>query len=79
MCKFPCCRNPSLGLTTNARAYKVMGQEGSPGVTSHAPGSAKKCEGMSFTLPNEFPFWELESQWTPEFSKDDYKGQNPLD
>jgi hypothetical protein len=35
------CRNPSLGLATKARGYKVAGQEGDPGVTSHAPGSAK--------------------------------------
>ncbi len=37
-------RNPSLGLATKARDYKVAGQKGSPGVTSHAPKSAKKCE-----------------------------------
>ncbi len=24
-------------------------------------------------------FWELESQWTFEFSENDYRGQNPLD
>jgi hypothetical protein len=41
------CRNPSLGLATKARACKVAGQEGSPGVTSHIPGSAKECEGMN--------------------------------
>ncbi len=38
------CRNPSLGLATKARDYKVAGQKGSPRVTSHAPGRAKKCE-----------------------------------
>jgi hypothetical protein len=31
------------------------------------------------TLQSEFPFWELESQWIPEFSKSNCKGQNPLD
>ncbi len=31
------------------------------------------------TLPSELPFWELESQWTPESSKGDCKGQNSLD
>jgi hypothetical protein len=30
-----------------ARAYEVTGQEGSPKVTSHAPDSAKNCEGMN--------------------------------
>ncbi len=35
------CRNPSLGLATKARGCKGAGQEGHPGVTSHAPRSAK--------------------------------------
>ncbi len=41
------CRNPNLGLTTKVRAYKVVGQKGSPGVTPHAPESVGKCEGMN--------------------------------
>jgi len=41
------CRNPSFGLTTKTRACKVTGQEGSPGVTPHAPKSVGKCEGMN--------------------------------
>ncbi len=45
------CRNPSLGLTTKAKACKVMGQEGSPGVTPHALGSVGKCEGMNLHTP----------------------------
>jgi len=40
------CSNLSLGLTTKARAYKVVGQEGSPGSRPHALGSARKCEGI---------------------------------
>ncbi len=35
------CCIPSLGLETKARACKVASQEGSLGVTSHAPNSAK--------------------------------------
>ncbi len=31
------------------------------------------------TLTNELPLWELESWWTPKFSKNNCKGQNPLD
>ncbi len=45
------CRNLSLGFATKARACKVAGQEGSPGVTSHALGSAKECEGMNPHTP----------------------------
>jgi hypothetical protein len=41
------CRNPRLRLTTKTRACKNVGQEGSPRVTFHAPGSAKGCEGMN--------------------------------
>jgi hypothetical protein len=50
-----CCCNPNLGFTTKARVCKVMGQEGSPGVTSPAPGSAKKCEKLNLHTP----------KWTP--------------
>jgi hypothetical protein len=47
----PCRHNLSLGLATKARACKVAGQEGSPGVTSHAPGSVGECEGMNPHIP----------------------------
>ncbi len=33
----------------------------------------------TLTLPSELSFWELESQWTLEFSKGNCKGQNSLD
>jgi hypothetical protein len=46
-----CCHNPNLGLVTKAKACKVASQEGSPGVTSHAPGSAKECEGVNLHTP----------------------------
>jgi hypothetical protein len=49
------CRNPSLGLVTKARACKGAGQEGSPGVTFHAPRSVGECEGMNPHTP----------KWTP--------------
>jgi hypothetical protein len=49
-------RNPNLGLMIKARTYKVAGQEGSSRGTSHAPRSAKECEGMNLTLPIELPF-----------------------
>jgi len=54
MCKLftgvDCC-NPSLGFTTETRAYENVGQEGSPGITFHVPGSARKCEGMNLHTP----------------------------
>ncbi len=41
---------------------------------------ARECGRVwewTLTLPNELPFWELESQWTLETSENDCKGQNP--
>ncbi len=45
------CCNPSFGFTIKVRACKSVGQEGSPGVTFHAPGSAKECEGLNLHTP----------------------------
>ncbi len=45
------CHNPSLGLATKARGCKVAGQEGRPGVMSHAPESARECEGIDPHTP----------------------------
>ncbi len=33
----------------------------------------------ALTLPSELPLGELEFRWTLKFSKNDYRGQNPLD
>jgi hypothetical protein len=38
-----------------------------------------ECESWTSTFPSELPFWELESWWTPKFSKNDFKHQNPWD
>ncbi len=40
---------------TKARAYKVAGQEGSPGVMLHAPRSARECEGIDPHTPKGIP------------------------
>jgi hypothetical protein len=40
----------------------------------------QKCvRECTFTLPNEFSFWEFESQWAPESSESNSKHQNLLD
>jgi len=65
------CRNANLGLTTKARVCKVAKQEGS----SRVKESVKE---WTLTLPKKLPLCELESQWTPECSESDYKGQNPM-
>jgi hypothetical protein len=63
------CHNPSLGLTTKARACKVVGQEGGPGVW--------ESMRMDIQTPKWAPFWELESRWALEFLERNCKGQNP--
>ncbi len=47
--------NPNLRLTTKARACEGVGQEGNMGVTFHALGSARKCEGMNPHTPKWAP------------------------
>jgi hypothetical protein len=64
LCNKECC-NPSLGLTTKAKACKGAGQE-----------ECGRVWEWRLTLPSEFPFWELESRWTPKLSKSDCRGQN---
>jgi hypothetical protein len=42
---------------------------------------ARECERVwewTLTLPSELPFWDLESWWTFESSKNDCRGQTPL-
>jgi len=34
-----------------AKGCKVVGQEGSPGIMLHAPGNARKCEGIDLHTP----------------------------
>jgi hypothetical protein len=43
--------NFSLGLVTKAKACEGASQEGSTGVTFHALGSARECEGMNPHTP----------------------------
>jgi hypothetical protein len=57
---YECCHNPSLGLTTKAKACKGAGQEGSSGITSHVLENAKECEGMNLHTPKELP-----GSWSP--------------
>jgi hypothetical protein len=73
------CHNLNFQLTTKGRACKVMGQEEARRSHLMLLKVQKSVREWTFTLPSELPFWELESQWTPEFLEGDCKGQNPLD
>jgi hypothetical protein len=72
-------RNPSLAFATKARACEGASQEQSPRVTFHVLRSIGKCEGMNPTFPSELPLWELESQWTLEYLKGNFRGKNSFD
>jgi hypothetical protein len=53
---------PLPWLATKARAYKGAGQEGSMGITCHAPENVGECEGMDFHTPK----WALTlGVWVP--------------
>ncbi len=43
------------------------------------PKMQKNVKDSTLTLPSELPLRELESMWTLEFSKSNFRGQNPLD
>jgi hypothetical protein len=73
------CRNLSLKLATKASGLQGCEPRGSPGVTPHVPGSAREWRGVNSHTPKGVQLWELESQWTPKFSKDNFKGQNSMD
>jgi hypothetical protein len=55
------CRNLSLGAHDQGKGLQRCGPRMSLRITFHAPRSAKECEGMNFTFPNELSHWELES------------------
>ncbi len=73
------CYNPSLGLTTKARACKGAGQKKAQESHFILLGMQENVREWTPTLPNELPFWELESQWTPESLEGNCRGQNSLD
>jgi hypothetical protein len=43
------------------------------------PGVQESVREWTLTLSSELSLWELESQWTPEFLNNNYRGQNPSD
>jgi hypothetical protein len=75
----------ALGSRPRQGNCKVVGLVVDPGVTSHAPGSAKSVREWTLTLPSELPWWELVrvgESWSPKgtakTSKSNLKGQNSM-
>jgi len=52
-CKVPGQKEGSSGV--EAKALQVCGPRGSRGVTSHTPGSVRKCEGVNTHTPKATP------------------------
>jgi hypothetical protein len=76
----------ALGLRPRLRGLQGCGPRGSPrvkargspGVTSHIPGSVRKCEGMNPHTPKATLTWEMEFRWTPKTSESNCRGQNSM-
>jgi len=69
-------RNPSLGLVTKARAYKVASQKWAWESHFMILRVQKSVREWTLTLPSELPLWKLESQWTPGSSESYCRGQS---
>jgi hypothetical protein len=61
---------------TKAKAYKGVGQEGSPEVTSHTPGNVGECEGMNPHNPKWVPTLGVGVLMNFRILDSDCKGQN---
>jgi hypothetical protein len=68
-----------LGLRPKQGLVKVQAKREAWELHFMLPGVQENVREWTFTLPSEFPLWELESRWSFKFSKSDCKGQNPLD
>ncbi len=68
----------ALGLQTRQGLAKVWAK--SEARESHFifPGVYQSVKEWTPRLPSELSLWELESQWTPKFSKGNCRGQNSL-
>ncbi len=70
------CRNPSFGLATKAKGLQGCGLRGGPKVTSHTPGSARKCEGMNPHTPKATPTLEDGVPVDSRNFRDRFEGSN---
>jgi hypothetical protein len=72
------CHNPNLELVTKARAYKGVGQKGSPGITSHAPGNEGDCEKMNIHTPKWAPILGVGVSMDSWVFKEQLQGSKPI-
>jgi len=71
------CHDSSFRLVTRARGCKVTGQEGSPGVMPHAPGSARECEGIGPHTPKGTPTLGVGISVDSQMFKEQLQGSKP--
>jgi hypothetical protein len=69
------CRNPSFGFATKAKRLQGCGPRESPGITSHTPGSVRKCEGVNLHTPKATPTL---GDGTLKISENNFRDQNSM-
>jgi hypothetical protein len=72
------CRNPSLELATKAKGLQSCGPRGSPGITSHIPGSVRKCEGVNLHTPKATPTLGDGVPMESQNFRERFQGQNSM-
>jgi hypothetical protein len=69
----------ALGLRPRQGLARLQAKEQAQESHLMLSGVQKSVRESTLTLPSELPFWELDSQWTPESLERNCKGQNSLD
>ncbi len=72
------CCNPSIGLVTKAKGLQKCRPRGSLGVTSHIPGSVRKCEGVNPHTPKATPTLGDGVLVDSQNFREQIKGQNSM-
>jgi len=76
--KGPLVATLALGLQPRQGLTRLLAKREARGSHLMFLGMQKSVRERTLTLSIELPFWELDSQWTPEFSEGKCKSQNPL-
>ncbi len=68
----------ALGSQPKQRVGKLQAKREARESCRMLLGVQENVREQTLTLPRELPHWELESRWTPEFSKGNCRGQNSM-
>jgi hypothetical protein len=72
------CRNPNLKFATKAKAYKGAGQKWSSRITSYAPRSVGKCEGLNLHTPKLAPTLGVKVSMDSQIFREQLHGSKPI-